>query len=115
MKIGFKSLELETLIGLHDWEREKPMTLYCDCEVEFPYQHHRDDIEDSEDYEKLSIAFRTLAKSKSYFLMESLLEDLKSMVRERVPHLISATIRITKRNILPHAESSSVEDTFLME
>ena len=47
MRIFFEQLELETLIGLWEWEREsKTMLFFCDCVIDFDYQKS-DDINDT--------------------------------------------------------------------
>jgi len=111
MKIFFEGLELETIIGLWDWERKEKRIILCDCMVEFDYQKS-DAIEDTINYADLAISFRKIAQDQSYYLLERLLEDLKTFMHENIPQLLAYQIKLTKVDVLEHAKCCGVEDTW---
>lgn len=111
MKIFFEGLELETIIGLWDWERKEKRVILCDCVVEFEYQKS-DAVEDTVNYADLAASFRQIAQDKSYYLLERLLEDLKTFIHKNIPQLIAYQIRLKKHNVLKHATCCGVEDAW---
>ena len=111
MRIFFEQLELETLIGLWEWERESKTILFCDCVIDFDYKKS-DNINDTVNYAQLADQFRTIASKKKYYLLEPLLEDLKEVIHQSVLDLNYFHVRITKKGVLANAVSCGVEDSW---
>ncbi len=75
-------VEAPCRIGVFDWEREKPQTVWIDLELEIDAASAaaNDDVEDAVDYARLVDAVRAIAQQRSYRLLETLAETLTSHI-----------------------------------
>lgn len=69
-----KDLEIETRIGIHDFERTAPQRLSISIEIEIDAARlpARDDIADTFDYDEVRNEVRRLAASRHFDLQETL-------------------------------------------
>lgn len=80
--IFISGLEIETIIGVYDWEREEPRPLFIDieigCDISLPSSS--DDIADTIDYDLLSKEIGSFASKASYQLIEAFAEAVAQIV-----------------------------------
>ena len=77
-KIYLNNLQIDTLIGVFDWEREIRQTLQFDFEFEWDIRQAAasDDLADTLDYGAVSARVVALVEASSYQLIESLAEAI---------------------------------------
>ncbi|THB71196.1 MAG: dihydroneopterin aldolase [Gammaproteobacteria bacterium] len=75
-KIFINNLEVETTIGIYDWEREAPRPLFLNLEIgcNISKASISDEINDTIDYDKLSKEITAFATNADYQLIESFAE-----------------------------------------
>ncbi len=81
-KIFINQLQLETVIGIHDWEREKKQTIILDIEIACSIEHavKSDQIKDCIDYFSVCERLKKLAYSHNYQLVESFSEEVSRII-----------------------------------
>lgn len=83
-KIFLTALEIETIIGIFDWERETKQTVAIDLEMmtDVAKAAATDSIEDARDYKAISKRLIAFVESSSFQLVETLAERIASIVIE---------------------------------
>jgi len=76
-------LEIDTIIGIYDWEREKRQTIILDIEMAFDSQKaaETDDIQYALDYKTVSDRIITFVKDSRFFLVERLVSEIAQIIR----------------------------------
>ncbi|GAA4803336.1 dihydroneopterin aldolase [Lysobacter hankyongensis] len=81
-KVFIEALEIETLIGIYDWERRIRQPLQFDIEMAF--DNHRpaatDDIADTLDYKAVSKRLIEYVSQSSFGLVETLAERCAGII-----------------------------------
>ena len=102
-------LSAECRVGVYDWERAKPQTVWVDLELSIDAARAAatEDVRDAVDYAELISSVRRLAKSRSYVLLETLAEHIaRSVLREfKTPRV---RVQVRKRS-LPEIGYAAVE------
>jgi len=75
-KVFIEGLEIQTLIGVYDWERRIRQTLRFDLEMAFDNRipAASDEITDTLDYKKISKRLMAYVENSSFALVETLAE-----------------------------------------
>ena len=75
-------LEIETIIGIYDWERETKQTVVLDIEMAFDIQQaaETDDIQYTLDYKTVSKRIIAFVEESSFFLVEKLISEISSII-----------------------------------
>jgi 7,8-dihydroneopterin aldolase/epimerase/oxygenase len=78
-----RDLEVEIIIGINDWEREKRQTVLIDLDIacDAAAAAVADDIEKAVNYRSVTKAVLAHVEASSYFLVETLAERLAAMIR----------------------------------
>ena len=109
-KIYITGLEVDTLIGVYDWERVKTTQLLLDVtlETDLSAAMQSDNVADTVDYAKVAECIVQVGKESTFELLEAF--------GSRVMHTVLAnfsvtalTLKIVKPNILPNAQTVAVE------
>lgn len=81
--IFIKELEIETIIGIYDWERETRQTVSIDLEMASDIQKsaESDDIEDTLNYKAVGKRIIQFVEESSFELVEKLAEEIAAIVR----------------------------------
>jgi FolB domain-containing protein len=109
-QIFIKDLLARGIIGVNDWEREKPqdilinIILYTDLRK----AGASDKLDDSVSYRTISKRAQAHAESAARFTVEALAEDLAQICLED-PKVIKATVRVEKPGAARFARSVGVE------
>ncbi len=99
MTIHIESLQIDAIIGLLDFEREREQQVSIDLEAVYTYD------------KKLFINYADLAemiekqiKKERYLLLEEALMDLKEKISETYPSIETLKLKITKPDILKNCK-----------
>ncbi|NOS74615.1 MAG: dihydroneopterin aldolase [Methyloglobulus sp.] len=76
-------LQIETIIGIYDWERETRQTVILDIEMAFDIEKaaETDDIEYTLDYKAVSKRIIAFVETSSFFLVEKLTVEIANVIR----------------------------------
>jgi dihydroneopterin aldolase len=83
-RVLIEGLEIRTVIGIYDWEREIRQTVRLDLEMAWDISAaaRSDDIADALDYKAVSKRLISFVESSSFGLIEALAEHCASIVME---------------------------------
>jgi dihydroneopterin aldolase len=84
-KIFLNNLQIETIIGIYDWERVTPQTLTFDLEMDWDIKPSAasDDIEHTLDYGAVAETIVTFVQANHFFLIEKLAEEVSALLLEQ--------------------------------
>ncbi|MDD5321323.1 MAG: dihydroneopterin aldolase [Methylococcales bacterium] len=76
-------LEIETIIGIYDWERKTRQTVVLDIEMAFDIQKaaETDDIQYTLDYKTVSKRLIGFVESSQFLLVEKLISEIANIIR----------------------------------
>lgn len=95
MIIHIENLTFDVIIGLLDFERDKPQRVIINLEAHYTYS---DDM--FIDYADIVILIQNKLKEERYKLLENALLGLKEIVYTTYPQLNTLSIKISKPDIL---------------
>ena len=109
-KIYITGLEVDTLIGVYDWERVRTTQLLLDVtlDVDLSAAMQSDDVADTVDYAKVAKCIVEVGKESTFELLEALGNKVMDAVLDNFT-VASITLKIVKPNILPNAQTVAVE------
>ena len=86
-KIFLNNLKIDTIIGIHDWERELKQTLHFNLEIDWDIRlaAASDNIADTLDYGAIAQTIVEFVEHSSYQLIEALAEDLCTLLLSNYP------------------------------
>ena len=86
-RVFIEELEVQTIIGIFDWEREIKQTISIDLELEFDIRKaaESDSIEDTLDYKAVSKRFIHFIEDSEFQLVEALAERCAAIVLTDFP------------------------------
>lgn len=96
MTIHVEDLTFNAIIGLLDFERDKPQRVIINLEVSYDYKEN-----EFIDYADIVLLIQKELKEKRYTLLENALLGLKDILYTAYPHLQTLTLKISKPDILP--------------
>lgn len=96
MQIHIEALTFHTIIGLLDFERDRPQRVIVDLEASYDY-----DNENFIDYADMVMLIQTELHEKKYTLLEDALLGIKERLSSTYPQLISLSLKIAKPDIMP--------------
>jgi len=94
--IHIEALTFDVIIGLLDFERDRPQSVSVDLTATYDYS---DDV--FIDYADLVILIQNELKVKRYALLENALIGLKDVLYTSYPQLKTLSLKISKPDILP--------------
>jgi dihydroneopterin aldolase len=76
-------LEIETIIGIYDWERITKQTVILDIEMAFDIQKaaQTDDIQYTLDYKTVSHRIISFVEASQFLLVEKLISEIADIIR----------------------------------
>ncbi len=86
-RVFIEELEVQTIIGIFDWEREIKQTISIDLEMEFDIRRaaETDSIEDTLDYKAVSKRLIHFIEDSEFQLVEALAERCAAIVLADFP------------------------------
>jgi len=109
MTIRIKNLRCRTIIGVHDWEREREQLVIVNVELEFDGTRaaESDRIADTVDYKAIKTAILDEVEKSSFLLLEKLASYILGIVM-RDERVTAVTVEVDKPHALRFADSVSV-------
>jgi len=95
MTIHIEDLTFDVIIGLLDFERDKPQRVIINLEASYDYSDDK-----FIDYADMALLIQTKLKDERYKLLENALLGLKAVLYTTYPQLKSLTLKISKPDIL---------------
>jgi dihydroneopterin aldolase len=76
-------LQIETIIGIYDWERKTRQTVILDIEMAYDIQRaaETDDIEHTLDYKAVAKRVTAFVETSDFFLVEKLTVAIADIIR----------------------------------
>ena len=96
MTIHIETLEFDVIIGLLDFERDRPQRVIIDLKASYNYT-----TEDFIDYADMVFLIQKELKEKRYKLLEEALLGVKTLLCTTYPHIQTLRLKISKPDILP--------------
>jgi len=95
MTLHIEDLTFYVIIGLLDFEREKPQRVIINLEASYDYNN-----DEFIDYADMALLIQNELKEKRYELLENALLGLKELLYTSYPRLRTLSIKISKPDIL---------------
>jgi FolB domain-containing protein len=109
-KIIIRDLIARGIIGINDWEREKPQEILINIELQVDLRKagRSDDIQDSVSYRTIAKRAQTHAETAGRLTVEALAEDLARICLEE-PGVRRALVRVEKPGAVRFTRAVGVE------
>ncbi len=109
-QIQIKDLRVRGIIGINDWEREKPQDILMNITLTADLQAsgESDDIADTVNYRTITKKVIQHAETSARFTVEALAHDVARICLED-PGVLRARVRVEKPGALRFARSVGVE------
>ena len=101
MTIHIEDLTFDVIIGLLDFERDRPQRIIINLEASYEYVEGQ-----FIDYADMVLLIQSDLKEKRYELLEDALLGLKELLSTTYPQLQSLFLKISKPDILPQCTVS---------
>ncbi|HFD14400.1 MAG TPA: dihydroneopterin aldolase [Epsilonproteobacteria bacterium] len=95
MTIHIDALTFDVIIGLLDFERDRPQKVVIDLQATYIYNDDK-----FIDYADIVVLIRTLLQEKRYQLLENALLGLKEILHTTYPQINTLSLKIAKPDIL---------------
>ena len=96
MTIHIEDLTFDVIIGLLDFERDKPQRVIINLQASYEYSDNH-----FIDYADIVLLLQEKLKTERYELLENALIGLKEVLFTTYPNIQKLHIKISKPNILP--------------
>ena len=106
MTIHIEELTFDVIIGLLDFERDKPQRVIINLEASYEYSDNQ-----FIDYADMVLLIQEKLKTERYELLENALLGLKEILYTTYPNIQTMSIKIAKPNILSQC-SVALSDTW---
>jgi dihydroneopterin aldolase len=107
--VFIEALQVDALIGVHDWERHAPRPLVLDLELGFDNRipAASDRLADTLDYDAISRRLREYAAQTAFELVESLAEQCAALVLAEFG-ASRVRLKLSKPGAVEHARAVGV-------
>ncbi|GAC32615.1 dihydroneopterin aldolase [Paraglaciecola polaris] len=111
-KIYIEGLEVQSLIGVYDWERDATQRLLVDIVLfsDLSTPATSDDVKDTLNYAEVADAVTAVAAHSKFALIEALALAMIRQIFKQFP-VQKITLKLSKPDILPTAQNVAVEFT----
>ncbi|UCD97858.1 MAG: dihydroneopterin aldolase [Chloroflexota bacterium] len=109
-EIFIKDLLVRGIIGINDWEREKPQDIIINITIfaDLTQAGNTDDISYSVNYRTIAKKAQVQAENAERFTVEALAADIADLCLEE-PGVIKVRVKVEKPNAVRFARSVGVE------
>jgi FolB domain-containing protein len=109
-KVFIKDILVRGIIGIHDWEREKPQDILISVDLFTAIRNadSPDDITECIDYSKVAKKVMNHAENAKRFTLEALAENIAQLCLED-PRVLKTTVRVEKPGAVRFSQSVGVE------
>lgn len=107
--VFINALRVDTIIGIHTWERETPQPVIVDLELgtDISTAATSEDIKDALDYHAITVGLEQLISTSQYQLLETLAEHCVAYLRQEFG-VQWLRLRLTKPEALSRASGAGV-------
>ncbi|WP_158768968.1 dihydroneopterin aldolase [Paraglaciecola sp. L1A13] len=111
-KIYIEGLEVQSLIGVYDWERDAKQRLLVDIVLfsDLNKPALSDNVTDTLNYAEVADAVSAVAENSTFALIEALALAMIEQIFKQFP-VQKITLKLSKPDILPTATNVAVEFT----
>ncbi len=109
MTIHIESLTFDVIIGLLDFERDKPQQVIVDLEASYTYKDNN-----FIDYANMVMLLQNELREKRYALLEDALLGTKSILCVTYPQLQTLSLKISKPHIITEC-NVALSDTWVFQ
>lgn len=105
-----RNIQIDSVIGVYDWERVNPQTLLLDLDLTLPNNQAglTDDLANAVNYADLLERLRAFAEKSERRLIEALAEDLAGFILQEYA-VKEVHLRLIKQGILPKVGQVGIE------
>lgn len=109
-KVIIEGLQVQSLIGVYDWERvaRRPLLVDLILEVDLGAAVASDDVSDTIDYARVAEALEQVALNSEFFLLEALAGAMLDTLFADFA-VQGATLKLSKPDILPNAANVAIQ------
>jgi len=109
-QVFIKDLLVRGIIGVNDWEREKPQDILINIAIsaDLSAAGESDDISDSVNYKTIAKKAQAKAETAQRLTVEALAGDIAKLCLEE-PGVVKVRVKIEKPNAVRFARSVGVE------
>lgn len=109
-RIFIEDLLVRGIIGINDWEREKPQDILINIIITADLKRagETDDISHSVNYRTISKKAQSIAETAERLTVEALAEDIANSCLEE-PGVLKVRVKVEKPNAVRFARSVGVE------
>lgn len=109
-KVLIKNLIARGIIGVNDWEREKPQEILINLQLhgDLRTPGETDEVEDSINYRTIAKEVLHIAETAERFTVEALAADIAQACL-KIPEVQKAIVRVEKPGAVRFADSVGVE------
>ena len=102
-------LEIETIIGIYDWERTQKQTVVLDIQMAFDISKaaETDDIKHALDYKSVSKRIISFVEASEFFLVEKLIEEIAKLIQNEF-HVPWVKIVLNKKGAIRGASDVGI-------
>lgn len=102
-------LEIETIIGIYDWERTQKQTVVLDIQMAFDISKaaETDDIKHALDYKSVSKRIISFVEASEFFLVEKLIEEIAKLIQSEF-HVPWVKIVLNKKGAIRGANDVGI-------
>jgi dihydroneopterin aldolase len=102
-------LEIETIIGIYDWERTQKQTVVLDIQMAFDISKaaETDDIKHALDYKSVSKRIISFVEASEYFLVEKLIAEIAKLIQSEF-HVPWVKIVLNKKGAIRGASDVGI-------
>ncbi len=110
-RILIRDLRLQTVVGVHDWEREAPreVVVSLTLEADLSAAAGSDELADTVDYGDLCRTIATHVRDARFQLIEALAGSIARFVLETQPRVAAVSVTVDKPGAVADARSVAVE------
>jgi len=101
MTIHIEDLTFDVIIGLLDFERDRPQRVIINLEASYDYSDNK-----FIDYADMVLLIQNELKEKRYELLENALIGIQKLLYTSYPQLQTLSLKISKPDILPQCTVS---------
>ena len=110
-RIHVRDLRLQTILGVHDWERESPREVVVNLvlEADLSAAARTDELAETVDYGEVSRAVGAHVAGARFQLIEALAQSIGAVVLGTQPRVAAVTVTVDKPGAVPEARGVAVE------
>ncbi|MEX0619494.1 MAG: dihydroneopterin aldolase [Pseudohongiellaceae bacterium] len=107
--VYIRELEIETIIGIYDWERKQKQTVSLDLEMSTDIRNaaRSDSIDEALDYKAVAKRLIEFLEASSFFLIEAMAEQVAQIVLAEFK-VSDVTLRVGKPGAVTGARDVGV-------